>query len=839
MGREIDLLLAEFLHSERDVRLGDLVTMAIEAGRLDKPLYEIVSARGLLDAEVIEAIDAKLGLDLRETFIMPARDVAPQARLEPAGSLLAPDGDRYTMGTVLGKGGMGEVHLAKDHLLQREVALKCLLPHLSTDDEAGDRLVLEARVTGFLEHPSIIPVHDLGLLSEQGTPYYTMRIAREHSLKDVLVGRHSGHESPSLSQLVAILKQVALAVHFAHDNGVIHLDLKPANILIGSYGEVFLTDWGIARVLNTRFSEQALRHQARPGTLLGTLRYMAPEQARGELDQVDARTDVYALGAVLYEVLTCSPVFEADNTLAMIFKTTREEPMPPSLRAPDRFIPRDLEEICLRAINKHPEDRYPSAQHFANELQAYLDGEKEHSRRREHALVALDLGQRARTLYDGARQDYQVAVEKLSKQRAEVPSWAGFDEKQALWELEERVGQLRVRIQKEFGEAVRHFGQALGHQPDMAEAREAMADLYQERFQQAEALKDPGGAAYFENLVHQYQDGRYDALLAGGATLSLSVERDNARAQLFRYITRKGRLFEEPLVQLRLPCHNQTIPHGSYVAVITCEGYAPVRLPFVAKRTEHVALEIALFEEVLLPQDFVIVSAGPFITGRIDPHGLKPAFDDVPTFAIARHPVTCGQYLEFLNDLPPAQALAHAPRLTDEKKPYFECLEDGTYVLPVRDREGDQWHPLWPVCMINLHDAKTYARWRSLRDGRPYGLPTSAQWEKAARGVDGRLYPWGDFFDPAFCNMGSSHKGRPLPAPVGSYPTDCSPYGAHDFSGGICEWTSTYACEPDDTMVLRGGCFSSIDLMCRLDSHMSSPPRFRHPHYGMRLVLDL
>ena len=210
----------------------------------------------------------------------------------------------------------------------------------------------------------------------------------------------------------------------------------------------------------------------------------------GEHDRVDERTDVYAMGVLLYEILTLERPFDAGNILALLFMITERAPEPPSERAPERDIPEELEEICLKALSKEPEERYQSAQEMARELELFLEGIKEGERARGRAEALLERAHSQRKAYHGARGELADAQEKLTKAQMEIQSWASPQEKEPLWKLEQEVEDLRMEIERHFGEAARTFGQALGHVQDHEKARQGLCELYWERFLEAEASGD-------------------------------------------------------------------------------------------------------------------------------------------------------------------------------------------------------------------------------------------------------------------------------------------------------------------------------------------------------------
>ena len=301
--------------------------------------------------------------------------------------------DRYNLGTLLGRGGMGEVRNATDLRIHRDVAVK-LLRSANPDEDTKARFLREAQVQGRLEHPAIPPVHDLGTDSD-GQPYFVMKKLAGTTLFEVLEARSSSDAIATKfprRQLLTRLVDVCLAVEFAHSKGIVHRDLKPANIMLGEYGETYVLDWGLARVTNDDFpavkalsGEVEAGHTA-VGALLGTPGYMAPEQARGEL--VDARADVYALGCILYEILTGTQALP--RGMAAIEATLSTSSHRPSKRVD---IPPELDDLCAHATAQDREKR-PTARELANGIQAYLDGDRDVERRRELAAEHVERAQK-------------------------------------------------------------------------------------------------------------------------------------------------------------------------------------------------------------------------------------------------------------------------------------------------------------------------------------------------------------------------------------------------------------------------------------------------------------
>ncbi len=266
----------------------------------------------------------------------------------------------YEVQEVLGRGGMGVVYRARHLRLDRPVAMKMLLAGSYAGQEERERFQREAEAVAGLRHANIVQLYDAGELDAR--PYFTMEFVEGGSLAQKIAGMPQPAR-PS----AALLSQVAEAVHFAHQSGIVHRDLTPANILLATDGTPKVTDFGLARRLE-RGSGLTLS-----GVPMGTPSYMAPEQARGEKGAVGPATDVYALGAILYEMLTGRPPFRAETSTGTLQQVLHDDPVPPSRLNPG--VPRDLATICLKCLSKEPQRRYASAAALAEDLRRFLRGE--------------------------------------------------------------------------------------------------------------------------------------------------------------------------------------------------------------------------------------------------------------------------------------------------------------------------------------------------------------------------------------------------------------------------------------------------------------------------------
>ena len=347
--------------------------------------------------------------------------------LVPAGTaaaavVLPPPG--YALGTSIGRGGMGEVLAATDLRIGREVAVKRMTAD-KPDAEQITRFLREARIQARLEHPAIVPVHELGV-DELGRPFFTMKRLGGETLAQKLADGHA------FNRLLRAFVEVCRAVDFAHSRGVVHRDLKPSNIMLGDYGETYVIDWGIARVIAddrevpTQQGDISTLDDGstKSGSLLGTPGYMSPEQIRGL--HATPSADLYALGAILFEILANEPLHKRGQP--GVASTLANPQVAPAARRPDRHVPPELDEACFSALAEQPEKR-PTARQLADLVQDYLDGDRDTVRRRELArsqvvaaqevLASTDDDARASAMRKAGRA---IALDPENEEAAELVS---------------------------------------------------------------------------------------------------------------------------------------------------------------------------------------------------------------------------------------------------------------------------------------------------------------------------------------------------------------------------------------------------------------------------------
>ncbi|APR76313.1 Hypothetical protein A7982_01660 [Minicystis rosea] len=683
-----------------------------------------------------------------------------------------PSGDadaRYELGPVVGKGGMGVVYKARDKVLGRTVALKILR---DDDERSGDRFFREALAQAKVEHENVCRVFEVGTLG--GKPFIAMQYIEGETLQRAAAAM-------TLEAKALVLMQVAEALHAAHRVGLIHRDVKPSNVLVETdelgRAKPYIVDFGIAR----QTSDEGL---TLTGQVIGTPQYMAPEQAKGRAHEIDRRTDVYGLGATLYELLVGAPPFVGTEPAELILKILTEEPIPPRQRDPK--IPVDLETITLSCLAKEPYRRYESARALAEDLQRWLDGQPILARTtgrmerlrmwaRRHVAVSvasaisiLAVGSVAAFMHVKARRDLDTTVQRSVavaddalreahraaeaeislEQRAYQLFDTGAADAESVWD---QAMKLAPHVESPEAAASEALETALALDPDRSDVRARLGDVLLDRALRADDARQP---LLRDALVQRLfrccdRDGSRRRRWEAGGTIDIDVRPAGATVTLSHIAPdAAGRMVEEPTKPMgRAPLMGFSLPRGSYVLAFAADGRAPVRFPVLVHRGESVRISFELPPTGDVPADYVYVPPGRFVTGSRY-NELRPFLETTPChdaatggYLIARHETTIGEWMAFLDAATEQERAAHSPRAAGslvgsvrlervDQTWHYHLGSDSTHewhAIPgeklhykTRTQRAEQDWLRFPVTGISPDDAEAYVAWLD-RAGRVPG----------------------------------------------------------------------------------------------------------------------
>jgi serine/threonine protein kinase/formylglycine-generating enzyme required for sulfatase activity len=728
--------------------------------------------------------------------------------------------ERYRDLGRIAAGGFGEIRRVHDTLLDRVVAMKLLRVDMGRAARREARFVAEAKLTAGLEHPGIVSVHDRGWLDD-GRLWFTMREVRGRTLGDVIDEVHAAagpegyRETASgwtFRRLVDAFARVCQAVAYAHRRGIVHRDLKPDNIMVGELGEALVMDWGLGRrvgapdeIGNDTVDDMENPNLTQYGEVLGTPAYMPPEQALGQRDRHGLPSDVYALGAVLYHLLAGRPPYEGASALAVLRQVVAGPPRSVVQVAAGKPLPAELSTICDKAMAREMEARHANAEDLSREVFAWLDG----ARRREQALEvvakARAMEPEMASLRAQASAKRKAAQEKLDGVRPFDP----VDKKEHGWALEDEANRLEVAAALREAEWLETLQGALTVDPDLPEAHAALAEHHRDELLAAERAHREADVVRAEARLRAHDRGQYAALLRGEGRLSLVTDPPGAEVILERYVEQGRRLVPKVVGTFGpTPLREMPLEKGSYRLRIRAPDRAEVFYPVLIERGGHwdgVApgesepYPIVLPREGELGPDECYVPAGwCWVGGDPEaPDSLPARRIWVDAFVIGRFPVTNGQYVEFLNALIETgreeEARSTCPRKdmgtveSTEKLPVFERNERGRFVLPPIGQDAS-WQEDVPVVQIDWHAASAYAAWVGQTRGEPWRLPNELEREKASRGVDGRIFPWGDHGEATFACVLEGHRNAPIREHLRGHPTDESVYSVRGLAGNVRDW---------------------------------------------------
>ena len=824
---------------------------------------------------------------------------APTGNSGPAERDLAPGEKlgRYAILESVGRGAMGVVYAAYDSELDRKIALKVLNPERrNTGPIAPARLVREAKAMARLAHPNVIAIHDVGEM--EGRVFLAMEFLGGGTLRTWLDARPRTWRE-SLDLFIAAGRGLAAA----HEAGLVHRDFKPDNVLLDRQQRPRVVDFGLAREAAasdgdgesaaeaSRLAERTLEPGGshletltRTGVLVGTPAYMAPEQFLGE--PADERSDQFSFCIALYEALCGQRPFAGDNVLSLSLSVTTGQARPIPR---DRVVPNWIRRVIARGLQSRPGDRYPS---MAALIAALEDDPAVRRRRRlitggvvgvvvasllvagqivrrRHQELERQIAAHVQTASGAAGQARGLAGE-LRRQRAQA--FAAFDARdrergEALWR--QALGRVAA-VHGSYERSEQAFERALVLDTGRQDLRARLADVRVEHLLLDDELGlEREASALGARLAGDDADGSRRRALAAPATLVVRVRPATATLTLERYqrdaATGRRGLAPAGAVAVGAPL---SLAPGSYRLVLQAAGHAQVVYPFELARDERRTLELALPPATAVPEGFVFIPAGAFWFGDPNEKLRTDFLDTAPihrrttgSYLIARHETTYREWIAFLDELPPAEQAVHAPDVSTAMRGSLKLTRRGgewqltfqptshrytarphqPFVYVGRTRRAEQTWLDFPVAAISPADVERYLLWLR-QTGKVPGarLCTEAEWERAARGADDRVYPHGDElerddanFDLTYGRLDSAFG----PDAVGAHPATRSPFGLDDLAGNILELTRSSL--DNRGLVVRGGAYYFNAATCRSTNRNSVPDTIRDLTIGVRICASL
>jgi serine/threonine protein kinase len=720
---------------------------------------------------------------------------------------------RYEILSPLGAGGMGEVYRARDTQLGRDIAIKVLPAHRAQDPDALARLEREAQAVATLSHPNILAIHDLG--TDQGVFFVVTELLEGETLRN----RLSSSPLP-WRKAVEIGAAIADGLAGAHLKGIIHRDLKPDNIFVTRDGRLKILDFGLAR-LAPAISQQDLTSapttppQTEPGILMGTVGYMSPEQARGS--SADARSDVFSLGCVLYEMLTGRRAFfrpTAPETLTAILNED-----PPDVSESGRQIPAGLSRLLRRCLEKNPEERLQAARDLAFDLRSILsDSELDKTSSGPREIVPVGAQGEPLRLAGATTAGRTPIQERIGPSRpVEAPVRAFIQPGKRAFVYGGLAGLVLLSI---------GAGLILRRLQETRRFRAMTAGL--EVAAAAGRLDEVSGLLQEKGL--DLGDERLAVLAKRFAgTLSVASDPPGATVAVKRVQPLAG-FASRPEVTIGLaPITARRLVAGEYLVRLAADRMNPVEFLVRIEAGKDLPVVRKLLPLTAASDGMVLVDEGG---SAVSPPGAS-----VPAFLIDKYEVSNARFLRFVSAGGYREQTFWPETLIVNGRPKqwaaaLQAFVDRTGLPGPRSWSGGSFpegkgdHP---VVGVSWYEATAYARWLGKE------LPTREQWWRAALGDTRGAFPWGNDVKTAEIRANFELVGT---RPVGSYPLGVSPFGCFDMAGNVREWLRDPASDPTLRSVV-GGSWEDPAYMFELSHTEAFDRAFANQAIGFRLVLPL
>ena len=777
---------------------------------------------------------------------------------------------RFSSIKTIGLGGIGSVLSGFESSLKRDIAIKILRPAYRSKKKFLNRFIREARATAQIEHPNIVPVHELGVMDELGV-FFTMKKVEGENLRTVIQKLNDNDPEYLVkytrNRLLEIFIAACNGVAFAHSKGIIHRDLKPANIMLGDFGEVLVMDWGLVKYIGDKSQldeEQRVDIEADigglgvqddsmmtlDGSISGTPAFMAPEQASGRISEIDERSDLYSLGAILYTILTTksSPFDEKLTTNEVLSHVVNNYFSPPRKRAPKLKIPKELEAICLKAMQRHKADRYSSVKDLIRDIHNFMENYPvvaypvppitrlvklcrrhplipsvlvvsiftfltatgmhyiESSTRTTEFLRFADYSiNQGNVFLVRAKNTYMNIQDGLSREEDELHPNKEY-------KLKEDFTKLVAEFNNQYDLAIEFLTRVEGLGLKHEQITSSLAKIFKNRLEFSimtgnynetrkliEMLRLRRRKAFYDIIENDNQLFDSVKMIIQGEG-KLSVGSTPTDVNFTGYKIENFSNFDpadcDSIFSGKTPLENKKLPQGSYILIFKKPDFPEIRYPvqIIRGKAENIKLQIP----AEIPDGMAYIPAGTIsLNAQSGDSQISRHTVFVPGFLMKKREVSFGEYLIFWKNL---------SNQTDRRKymgKYISENEDRSY-MNLWDKDGNLREPFtltMPAIGITGMAAKAYCAWLSEQTQIEYRLPTNYEWEKAALGVAGRNLG----FNIGQNNGWLAESRASVPkTPQQLNPDEVSIFGIYDTVGAVGEFT-TISLPGTKGFQIRGG----------------------------------
>lgn len=810
---------------------------------------------------------------------------------------------RFSQIHTIGLGGIGTVMSAYEEHLDRDLAIKMLRPAFRNSLNSVSRFIQEARATAHIAHPNIVPVYELGIFEDSG-PFFTMKhvkgVTLHHILKRLDQKSEKYIKKYSLRSLLNIFIAICNGVAYAHSKNIIHRDLKPANIMLGDYGEVMVMDWGLVKKAD--HADEYFPNDPMPisqsasdiintldGEVTGTPAFMSPEQACGDNLAVDIQSDIYCLGAILCVILTKrrSPFSSGLKTLEILNLVANGRIIPPRKQKPKLKISKELNAITMKAMSHDKKMRYASVLDFISDIRNYLDNYpvmaypvplyiKFFKACKRRPMIPVTIAVAIFTLitafgfqlYDqNERFNYNIkqASENINsgdlmyaklktviKRLAELRKSNNKTDEQKIDALDKQRNQFEAFLDNYYNAAEIFLLKINTTGARLKEVNTKLGHIMKNKIYYSLMNKDFGKSKKLVSLMRlnkraeSYQQVRendelyrkMNLVFYNEGIINIKTIPEGSEVEIIEILPIEPEDISEDRLEIKqlgsTPIKGFTLAAGSYEVTLYSENRPTITYPLLIEPGDIVNQKIYIPKKI--PAGMSYIPAGAYYTEELSSTSKGMTRKTLAGFFIKKSEVTFEEYLRFwvtLND-------------PGEKQRYRSML--------LLDKNSRRLAPAWdssaklsrylklqhPVCGISYKAAVAYCLWIARQRHRPCRLPSVDQWEKAARGVDGRKYVWKS--EEQFKNIlipenQNAVKKYQFGAPTATFPLDVSVYGVLDMAGNVREYTSSLNPGSKNMFIVKGGSSrvggSSVD--CSFDGFAG---RFADD-IGLRYIMPL